>query len=648
LLVLVLISCFVFFVEERFSRMRRFSNPPILPARLLSTTTTLYAWKPWNNDFSMEVQTATTLPVAPIPFNVAPLLKYTRDNRAMFIQGSPSCGKSSLSHAIERCAVSADGNGYAEVCVPNTKGTDGQLVDDKVKALTKARTKKTCLFIVDEAQDQIARNVIDPSGMYKDGFHVMYFGTTTRTTADFKTPAELASHRRWMYAPAVDRQQVRDFAERVLQHHGADPKEASRLAEQAFDYVGASMGMLIMLLQAIVEGQGTFPTPNALLTNYQPRVVVNGDSVWEYYPRKIALAKEILAVGKATVTSKSDDEAKGWLRRGFVCPFRDFDSDEAIVPWKSDSVDVGWANSWQVTFCRIRERAIQPLTTESVSQAKLKVPVDALLRFLPAFDIETLVPNVVGGVTSLNASEYNFQSQFDRAIKRAFPQASVQNEAQTKGTTGKRGRLDFIVQPTPGDRTSVWWGYELVVRGTGEALDEHKSRFATKGKYNNLDWDDYLLLDCHTEPVRKTDVNKSVKVATISPHQTEGWNVIVLDHRGKRVNIPRDGVPRYVADWGNPVVKVAVKLFDPAHNVVLHLGKGRPNKTIRVPHRVDEKRAVGDIKMWLLMNVARLRGTKGTQLHFFAPGSKNELDEVDPVVVPMKAPKTVHYHVFIK
>ena len=255
------------------------------------------------------------------------------------------------------------------------------------------------------------------------------------------------------------------------------------------------------------------------------------------------------------------------LRRGFVCPLRDLERAEAIVPWgKAESRTVCWAHSWQRTFCRICEPEIQPLPTESLTEAKLRQPIDALLRFLPAFDIETLVPNVVTGNSSLDASKYNFQAQFYGAVQRALPRASLKNEVPTKGAMmGQRGRLDFIVQPKPGEDQKIWWGYELLVRGTQEALMENKGRFAKGGKYNKqLEWDDYLLLDCHTAPIVKAGVCKSEKVATISPHTSEGWNVIVLDHRGKRVNIPRDGVPRYVADWSHPEVKVAVKLVETA------------------------------------------------------------------------------------
>ena len=109
------------------------------------------------------------------------------------------------------------------------------------------------MFIVDEAQAQILEKVISPSALLKTGHHAMYFGTTTRTGDQFTTPAELTPHKHWMYAPSVDRQILRDFAARVLIHHGAESKEAIHLAEQAFDFAGASMGVLIRLLEAIVH-----------------------------------------------------------------------------------------------------------------------------------------------------------------------------------------------------------------------------------------------------------------------------------------------------------------------------------------------------------------------------------------------------------
>ena len=533
--------------------------------RQFSATPVLLSWKPWNDKFTVEVFPGQ-YPVDPIPFNTADLLQYTRTNRALFIQGSPSCGKSSLAHLIEEEAVAK--GFYSEVFVSRYTGTDRATVDAKMTALERTGKQKTCLFIVDEAQAQILEKVISPSALLKTGHHAMYFGTTLQTTDEFTSPAELNPHKHWMHAPSVDRQVVRDFAARVLTHHGAESKEAARLAEQAFDFAGASMGVLIRLLEAIVKRKGTFPTSKELLLHddYQPRVVVNGGVKWHKDPAKTAIAEELLAVGKVRVGPDSPEPWKAMLRQGFICPLRNFDSDKSIIRWRADSVDVGWAHSWQATYCRLLQFPIIPRHTEWLAQAKLQAPIDALLRFLPAFDTDTIIPNVVNGITSKKANEYNFQHQFANAVNLARPEMSVRSENQTKGPKGQLGRLDFLLQPCPGVNSDLWWGYELLIGGAKDKLDEHKSRFAKPGKYCKLEWSDYLVLDCRTEPLLNADASKSAKVATISPHITEGWNVIVLDHRGKRLNIPRDGVPRYVADWTaeTPEAIVAVKLFDAA------------------------------------------------------------------------------------
>ena len=636
--------------------MRRFAT--LKPyARPFSSTVTWYAWTTWNPQFSQAV-TPGAYPVAPIPIDVAPLLKYTKYERAMFVHGSPGCGKSSLAHQIAQAAVSL--GYYNEVCVPNPNGTDGAMVSAKTQALKASggNARCTCLFIVDDAHDQLEKQVIHPDFMYKAGYHVMYFGTTAPPPRSSASSSEVWRHKHWMFAPSVDRQVVRDFAARVLEYHGADPKVASGIVEQAFDYVGGSMGMLMNLLQAIVDGRGKFPTPNDLLSKYQPGVVVDKNSAWEKYPSTIALAKQILAVGEVTPNPEIWDRSmKGWQHRGVIGPRRDVDSDKAkgIIPLAWHSVSVGWVHSWQATYCRIRKPAIKPHPTEWVPQAKLQAPIDVVLRLLPSFDIESLVPNVVNGVPSLNAAECDFPAELYGAVKRMIPEAAVHNEAKAKSTSGKRGRLDFILLLEHWSMIGQGrWGFELIVRGKGEALNEGACRFAKSGKYNNIAWDDYLLLDCHTEPLGRKDAINSEKVATISPHRAEGWNMIVLDHRGKRVNIPRDGVPRYVTEWSAkaPKAQVAVKLLGPGYNVVVHFGAALRDMPVRVPERTDADwiTCSADLKSWLVKNVEELRGKMAKLVVCTTASQAHVMQDDEPLVGPMTKddPKKTHYHVFIK
>ena len=615
-----------------------------LPPLLFCSSLALFHWKGWDPKFAKEVVPGAH-PVNPIPINTIDLLKYTKAQGVMFIQGSPSCGKSSLARLIKREAVTS--GFYGEVFVSQSNKT---AVVAKMNALEAAGEQDNCLFIVDEAQREIIQGHIDASGMFKGLFHVMYFGTTTRTTDEFTTPAELEPHKHWMYAPSVDRQIVRDFAARVLDHHGAETEEAIRLAEQAFDFAGASMGVLIKTLHAIVDRKGTFPTPNDLLlrAKYQPRVVVNGETKWQEDPAKTAIAQELLAVGKVRVGPDSPQRWKDLLRCGFICPLRNFDSDESIIPWSADSVDVGWAHTWQVTYCRLCDPAITPHRYAWLPEATMQAPVDAVLRFLPSFDVETLIPNVINAA-ALNTTEYNFQAQFVAAVKRTCPELTLSNEVQVHNAQGELiGRLDFVLQLHSDTKGNVSWGFELLVRS--RKLQDHKKRFTPDGKYKTLPLADYLVLDYHTEPLLATDADCSDKVATISPHIAEGWNVIVLDYLGKRVNIPRDGVPRYVADWtaAAPGAKVAVKLFAPTHNVLLRFGSGTGGKLVRVPD-MGKGAGVIQLKGWLMMNVKELKSTAVGDLVVSTTDSKVDLvGDTDPVVDTTVDPTKTHYYVFVQ
>ena len=606
-------------------------------------------WKRWNSKLFCEVF-PDEHPVDPIFIDTMPLLTYVKANRVMFIQGSPACGKSSLARLIKKEAVTK--GFYNEVCNPYSNESAVLTVDSKQQSLENAGEKDSCLFIIDDAQSQLALKFINPGVMYSAGLHVMYFGNTSQTTDDFKTPAELVPHKYWMHAPSVDRHTVRDFAVRVLEYHGAELKEASRLAEQLFDYAGASMGVLMHLLYAIVEGKGKFPFPREMLLNvmYQSRVVMNGESVWEYHSSKIAIAKELLAVGQVTVDADNwTEEKKPWLFRGFVRPLRDLARDKAIVA--TDTTSFCWAHAWQRSYCRMRKERIEPRRKEWLSKARLRAPIDGLLRFLSSFDIETLVPNIVNGIRSLNALEYDFQSELRLAIERSLPEVSI-CQTPTKGTAGLRGRLNFMLElKSQATVATVCWGYDLIVRGKDEPLNTGTSWFAHSAKKSDeLAWSDHLLLDCHTEPLRNEDANGSAEVARISPHQAEGWNVIVLDYRGKRLNIRRDGVPRYVADWNTatPEALVAVELFDPAHNVLLHFGTST-DKLVRVPHDAERRRIVAHI-IGDLFFLDELRDkTSTTDFEFYTTLTKEgHVRDNEPVVDPMVDRKTIHYHVFVK
>ena len=444
---------------------------------------------------------------------------------------------------------------YQEVCVPNLKGTDGALVDQTMAKLEKHKNKGSCLFLVDEAQVQIAERVVNPSDMLKSGYHVMYFGTTVKTTHDFQSPAELGPHKWWMYAPSLDRELVRAFIKRVLAAHGAPDAVSDKVAPYAFDYAGASMGLLIQLLRAIVDNNGVLPSPWTLLKRYQPRVVVNGDFEWGRDPEKVEIAETLLGVGTVKLVAESPPQRKALLRRGFLCPLREVAAAETLVPWSGNDVTVTWAHSWQPALAVHLNFQAKP--TEDLPAAEPKAPIDAVLRLLPRFPIESLVPNLLKGQSLLDSSEYDFQGAFTVALGALFP-GRWKREVPSPPFENRRGdhpRLDFAIEGAPG----VWWGVELVVRGRG--VKTHVDRF--RGSYKNLGIADHLVLDCRTEPLKAAADHGTSKVATISPHVAEGWNVIVLDYHGRRVYVPRDTVPRYVEDWSvaDPVVKVARRLL---------------------------------------------------------------------------------------
>ena len=531
------------------SEMRRSSG------LLFCSSSVLFRWKLWDSRLEKEVRPGAH-PVDPVPMDTVPLLEYTKANRAMFIQGSPGCGKSSLARLIKEHAE--EKGYYRSVVVHRAYENNGGIsFGDRVRPIGGVSPDKV-LLIVDDAEAQIAKELVNPTEMYRSGCHVLYLGTTAQATAACTTPAEILPHKHWMYAPSLDRKVVRGFAARVLVHHGADTKEAARLAKQAFDCAGASMGVLIKLLNAIVDSEGKFPTAGGLLLKerYQPRVVVDREPVLPKDPVKIAIAKELLAVGKVTVDGDSPEPWKELLRQGFICPLRNFEDIRPIVPWKDDPVDFGWAHSLQVNYCALFRGRITPQRTEWLPEATCTTPIDAVLRLVSSFAIEFFIPSIINVASKNSSGKSNFDVQPYQATKYTFPGMRVLGDMRSsKDGDELAGRLNFVVLPD--EKRDVWWGFELLVRN--KKRQRHTDRFLG-GKYNGLvELADSLMLDCYTEPLLKEKASRSAKLATISPHLAEGWNVIVLDYRGKRVNIPRDGVPRYVADWtaAAPEAKVA-------------------------------------------------------------------------------------------
>ena len=543
-------------------------------------------WKPWTVQLTDELQ-PKKWPVRPIPTDALEryVVEYTMKNKTIFVQGSPSCGKTSLMNQIKANAAKY---GVRRVFMLDWAKPYQVLRQEFADLHRRARPRAECLFLVDEAQAMIENDVCSPGSLFKAGFRVAYFGKTTRVSDRFCSPAELQPHTHWMHAPSLDRKEVRRFAADVLQYHGCDPDLAMKLGEQAFDYVGASMGFLIAVLKLIVDGEGKFPTPNSLLLpEHAPRVVLGGDSAaWRHNPAKVEVAQRLLAVGNCTITMGSPESERQLLRTGFLAPVRDLSSDEPIVKMPKDTTTATWAHSWQPLYCRLCEPPILPLPTVPRPDATLKTPIDVLLRFLPKLCIESLVPAIVPGCASFEASEYNFRLEFVAALKSALPQATTRNEARTTSSDDAKGRLDFMVKPFMDPKDPTWWAYEVVVsRGAQGRLDEHLKRFAKGGKCDGLSWSDYLVIDCRTGPlVDRRMAAAHGKVATISPHISEGWNIVVLDYGGRRVYVPRDGVPRYVADFTveHPVVDVAVKLVPTALEVTVT--DGRATFTVKPEH----------------------------------------------------------------
>ena len=108
-------------------------------------------WKPFDVSFLGELKQATKLPVSAIPFtSTQVLLHYVRHHGVAYVQGSPSCGKSSLARDIEKHASSV---GYSEVCFldPGSLRDQKEAAARQMDALERRRALDDCLFIVDEA-----------------------------------------------------------------------------------------------------------------------------------------------------------------------------------------------------------------------------------------------------------------------------------------------------------------------------------------------------------------------------------------------------------------------------------------------------------------------------------------------------------------
>jgi len=204
----------------------------------------------------------------------------------------------------------------------------------------------------------------------------------------------------------------------------------------------------------------------------------------------------------------------------------------------------------------------------------------------------------------------------------------------------------------------VWWGVELVVRGRG--VKTHVDRF--RGSYKNLGIADHLVLDCRTEPLKAAADHDTSKVATISPHVAEGWNVIVLDYHGRRVYVPRDTVPRYVEDWSvaDPVVHVARRLL-PDRPPTFYCRVELPDETtvstdVAATLRKDDlPRTVDGLKKALKKKLAdELHGIGISRLTVYPPGKERgeeaygsgaTVGDVDTAVVA--ASLSAPYHVVV-
>ena len=335
--------------------------------------------------------------------------------------------------------------------------------------------------------------------------------------------------------------------------------------------------------QAIVEKKGHFPIPRVLLAKDDaPRVIVNGNRHWLQNSDKVALVRELLAVGSCTTDTESSAGVKALLRQGFVAPQRPMKKGEkSIVRFLDhDTTVCVWAHNMQVLFARMNK--IDPLPTVAIPEAEISSPFDLLLDTVPMFKMDSLVAHIEG--KSQQPLEYHFQKTFTQAVRE---EVTLLNEV-----TLSKGRVDFIVTLDNG----VAFAIELLMNG--KTIRDHMSRFKRSAKYGAMGANDWMVIDCCTHPV-EDDAKDDAHYARLSPHHTVGWNVIVIEHRGKTLYVPRDSVRRYCPniEARAPLLKPSVKLYVAPSSVWVKKEAGRPFRVTPQGNDIESlKNAIADYR----------------------------------------------------
>ena len=484
----------------------------------------------------------------------------TDGHRVALVLGSPGCGKTSTACMFATWL--------------REKGHRVHMVGggDDINVLIKADVESVApvedfqgkpsrptpdIIIVDEANRHFGNTDFTAKFIKDRRYYLVCFGTSAHVKWDV-SPQVLRENRFWMFGPSVDRVEVQRYLSDVMFYLAPEGAQALRdaIAKSLFDFCGGNMNVTIATLSTLLEGrnQRTFPTTMEVVQRHSPRVIVNG--TWEIHHKN--LFTHIGAVGYADLGDwvTLNEEVKGLVRKGFVAPLRDYDdAPSAIV--KVDPPDwqrVVAAHSWQHEYARLVGVKPMPTKINEKLDAAILHPFDLVLRSVSSLDVNVFIASrIAGSRTDIPATEYNFQGALLAAMTKCAPNIGICSEfpAAPSSDALKCGRIDFVAFVATA-LCDERWAIELVRNGhtkVGEDLkltdaEEHKNRFETGGIYADAQINQFLIVDCLPSFVDRAPVSKGKWYVRIGPHRGLGWDVVVVEHKGKKLFVPRDGVPR--------------------------------------------------------------------------------------------------------